>query len=286
MARRTPTRLHLMLILLVVGFLIATPFTAFGQTIAPPSPHPDSQLDPHLVASTAIPLFSTLTVAPSERWALPLFKSQQHSIDGLDLSVADFSPLDSEPSPAPSNSSEPQGQNSQNPPASNNSQAPSLQDLGLSPAQTQGNPELQAKLNKRSHMLKIHQELGVITAVPMLATVITSFGAGGRATSTSDRWAHMALGTTTTGLYFSSAYFAIFAPKIPGTHSRGQIRLHKALAWIHGPGMILTPVLGAIAFEQKSKGERVHGIASAHGPVAIVTAGAFAAAILSVSVKF
>jgi hypothetical protein len=58
------------------------------------------------------------------------------------------------------------------------------------------------------------------------------------------------------------------------------------MAWIHGPGMILTPILGAIAFDQKSKGEKVHGIASAHGPVAIVTAGAFGAALLSVSVKF
>ena len=62
-----------------------------------------------------------------------------------------------------------------------------------------------------------------------------------------------------------SAYYAIRAPKIPGTQTRGPIRLHKALAWIHGPGMILTPILGAIAFDQKSNGEKVHGIASAHG---------------------
>jgi hypothetical protein len=50
--------------------------------------------------------------------------------------------------------------------------------------------------------------------------------------------------------------------------------------------MVLTPILGAIAFDQKSKVEKVHGIASAHGPVAIVTAAAYGAAILSVSVKF
>ena len=49
--------------------------------------------------------------------------------------------------------------------------------------------------------------------------------------------------------------------------------------------MILTPILGALAFEQKNNGEKVHGIAAAHGPVAIVTAGAFGAALLSVSVK-
>jgi hypothetical protein len=135
-------------------------------------------------------------------------------------------------------------------------------------------------------MLKVHQRLALITTIPMIATVATSFGAGGKSTSTSDRWAHMALGSVTTDLYFTSAYFAIFAPRIPGTHARGPIRVHKALAWVHGPGMILTPILGAIAFDQKSKGEKVHGTASAHGAVAIVTAGAYAAALLSVSVKF
>jgi hypothetical protein len=171
-------------------------------------------------------------------------------------------------------------------PPSNNSQAPSLEDLGLSPSQTQGDPQLQARLDKRTHMLKMHQRLGLITTVPMIITVATGFGAGGKGTSTSDRWAHLALGAATGDLYFATAYYAIFAPRIPGTQTRGQIRVHKALAWVHGPGMILTPILGAIAFDQKSKGEKVHGIASAHGAVAIVTAGAFGAALLSVSFKF
>jgi hypothetical protein len=96
----------------------------------------------------------------------------------------------------------------------------------------------------------------------------------------------MVLGAVTSDLYFTSAYFAIRAPRVPGTMTRGPIRLHKALAWVHGPGMSLTPILGAIAYDQKSKGEKVHGIASAHGPVAVVTAAAFGAALLSVSVKF
>jgi hypothetical protein len=37
---------------------------------------------------------------------------------------------------------------------------------------------------------------------------------------------------------------------------------------------ILELPLGAIAYDQKSKGEKVHCIAPAHGPVTIVTAGA------------
>jgi len=162
----------------------------------------------------------------------------------------------------------------------------SLGDLGFSPTQTQGSAQDQARLDKRSHMLKIHQRLGLIDTAPLIATVILGAGAGGKSTSTSDRWAHLTLGSATGDLYFMSAYYAIRAPKIPETQTRGQIRVHKALAWIHGPGMILTPILGAMAFDEKSKGERVHGIASAHGPVAIVTAAAYGASILSVSIKF
>jgi hypothetical protein len=159
----------------------------------------------------------------------------------------------------------------------------SLGDLGFSQGQTQGNAQDQARL---SHMLKVHQRIGLIDTIPLVATVIAGAGAGGKSTSTSDRYLHLALGSVTGDLYFLSAYYAIRAPKIPGTQTRGPIRLHKALAWIHGPGMILTPILGAIAFDQKSKGEKVHGIASAHGAVAIVTAGAYGAAILSVSIKW
>lgn len=162
----------------------------------------------------------------------------------------------------------------------------SLQDLGFSASQTQGSAQDQARLDKRSHMLKIHQRLGLIAAIPIFASVITGTQAGGRSTSSTDRYLHLALGSAAGDLYFMSAYYAIRAPRIPGTHPRGQIRLHKALAWIHGPGMILTPILGAIAFDQKSKGEKVHGIASAHGAVAVVTAAAYGAAILSVSFKF
>ncbi len=162
---------------------------------------------------------------------------------------------------------------------------PSLSQLGFPASETQGSAAEQARLNKRSHMLQIHQRLGLITTVPLIATVITGGMAGGRSTSSTDRDLHAALGATTAGLYFATAYYAIFAPKIPGTKTEGNIKLHKVMAWIHGPGMVLTPILGAMAFEQKSKGERIHGIAQAHGAVAIVTAGAYGVAILSVSLR-
>ena len=169
---------------------------------------------------------------------------------------------------------------------SSSSTAPSLSDLGISPEQTQGNAREQALLDKRTHMLKIHQRMGLITTIPLIVTVATSLNAGGKSTSTASRDLHAALGGLTGDLYFITAYYAIRAPRVPGTETRGPIRFHKVMAWIHGPGMIATPILGIMAFDQKNKGEKVHGIAQAHGPVAIVTAGAFGAALLSVSVKF
>jgi hypothetical protein len=180
----------------------------------------------------------------------------------------------------------PPATNLPNAPSTSKSQQLSLQDLGFSPEQTEANAKLQALLNKRTHMLKIHQTLGLITIAPMLATLIASVNAGGRTTSSTDRNVHMILGAVTGDLYFTTAYFAIRAPKVPGTETRGHIKWHKRLAWIHGPGMVLTPILGAMAYEQKSNGQKVHGIAQAHGPVAIVTAGAFGAAVLAVASKF
>src|ERR1017187_6552432 len=140
---------------------------------------------------------------------------------------------------------------------SSSTTAPSLSDLGLSPEQTQGNSREQALLDKRTHMLKIHQRMGLITTIPLIVTVATSLNAGGKNTSTASRDLHAALGGLTGDLYGITAYYAIRAPRVPGTETRGPIRFHKAMAWIHGPGMILTPILGIMAFDQKNKGEKV-----------------------------
>ena len=169
---------------------------------------------------------------------------------------------------------------------SSSQKEPSLSDLGFSSSQTQPDPKLQALLDKRTHMLKVHQRMGLITTIPLIAAIFSSAGAGGKNTGSASRDLHVALGAAAGDLYGITAYYAIRAPKPPGTPTKGPIKFHKAMAWIHGPGMIMTPILGAMAFSQKNNGEKVHGIAQAHMPVAIVTAGAFGAALLSVSVKF
>lgn len=177
------------------------------------------------------------------------------------------------------------------PPAANPPNGLSLQDLGFSASQTQANPQQQALLNKRTHMLKVHQTLGLITAIPMAATLITgpqakAKGKNGQPITeptSANLDFHIALGGLTSGLYWTTAYYAIFAPKIPGVKPKGAIRLHRNLEWVHGPGMILTPILGIMAYKRENAGEKVHGIASAHGPVAYVTAAAYGASIVAVS---
>jgi hypothetical protein len=190
------------------------------------------------------------------------------------------SPLPNAPSPAQAPASAPSP-----------SQEPSLSDLGFTPQQTQGDPKLQAELNKRTEMLKIHQRLGLITLAPMAATLITgpmakAKGRNGQTItepSNANLDFHAALGGTTAALYFSTASFAIFAPKLPNTPKHGAIRFHEALAFVHGPGMILTPILGAMAYSQEQNGQKVHGAASLHGPVAIATVCAYGASIVAVS---
>ncbi len=168
---------------------------------------------------------------------------------------------------------------------------PSLQDLGFTPQQTQANPRLQEMLDKRTHMLKVHQTLGLITAIPMVASLITgpqakAKGKNGQVITeptAANLDFHIALGGLTTGLYWTTAYYSIFAPKVPGVKPKGAIRLHRDLEWVHGPGMILTPILGIMAYKQENAGEKVHGIAAQHGTVAYVTAAAYGASIVSIS---
>ena len=90
----------------------------------------------------------------------------------------------------------------------------------------------------------------------MAATIIASLSAKphrGTLGTTTGTDLHAALGAATVGMYFTTAYFAIRAPKLPDTATRGPIRVHKALAWIHGTGMVLTPVLGAMAYSQLNR---------------------------------
>jgi hypothetical protein len=172
------------------------------------------------------------------------------------------------------------------PPAQQNPAPPSLSDLGLTPAETEGSVQRQALFDRRTHMLKVHQRLGLITVIPVAAACISAIGAPpehGQYGNTTSRDVHVALGGTAIAMYALTASYAIRAPRVSNEPARGGVKWHKYLIYLHAPGMVLTPILGAMAFNQINSGQKVHGIASAHGAVAAVTAASYGAAILAVS---
>ena len=162
-----------------------------------------------------------------------------------------------------------------------------MSDLGLSPSQTKPDPDLQARLDRHTRMLRIHQRLGIITLAPLAGACITSALAPpdlrkGKNNETG-RDIHVGLGAASVVMYGFTASYAIRAPRVSDAPARGGIKLHKYLIYIHAPGMILTPILGAMAYDQANNGEKVHGIASAHAAVAWTTVAAYGAAIVAVS---
>lgn len=266
-------------LLLTSACVLLLPCIALAQTVSNPPPASPTQI----AASTNSTDSAALPAAP----------------EPTDPNIDPQTEPQAQSQPAPQTQSAPPQQTSpqQTPPANQQQQPPaanepSLQDLGITPSQTHGSAQQQALLDKRTHMLKVHQTLGLITVAPLAATLITGPMAkakgkkGQTITEPTDANldTHIALGALTTGLYWTSAYYAAFAPRAPGApKKRGGIRLHEILVWIHAPGMILTPALGIEAWKQENSGEKVHGLASAHSPVAWVTAGAYGASIIAVS---
>jgi hypothetical protein len=245
--------------------VLALAFTFACTALIPPSSQ--AQLAPSASAEPALVAASDASVPSLEELGLPSTPSQ-------DSSQTSAKPQDQTPQKS--------GAHPDN--------GLSMQDLGFSSTQTQGSASQQALLEKRTHMLKVHQTLGLITAVPLYATVLVSGGAkqkkgpnGIREPSSANVDLHAALGSLTAGLYGATAYYAIFAPKVPGVKPKGAIKLHRDLAYIHFPGMILTPILGGMALSQENKGQKVHGIASAHSAVAATTVVAYTASIIAVS---
>lgn len=159
----------------------------------------------------------------------------------------------------------------------------SLEDLGFSKSDTQSDLNLQLQLEKRSSMLKIHQTLGLVTAIPMITQF---FIADDLKNDRSKRNLHAGVGMATAVLYGTTASFAIFAPKPDGVKDKGNTKIHRMLAWVHMPLMILTPILGGIADSQVSKGEKVHGVASLHSGSAGLLLGSYLASMAVMSFNF
>jgi hypothetical protein len=141
----------------------------------------------------------------------------------------------------------------------------SAEDLGFSQADIKSDPQFQKDLEARSDMLKIHQTLGLITAVPMTTEYVLGLvTAGNVANGNTDTSLHATLGLATAGLYITTAMFAILAPKPKGLKATGASEFHQILSWIHMPLMILTPLVGDMANDRIANHKPVGDLATIH----------------------
>lgn len=155
-----------------------------------------------------------------------------------------------------------------------------LSDLGFSAEMTQASQEMHQKLEDRRFYLRQHQIWGLVSTGAM-ALAVLSGGEGGLPPE------HPYFAGLAFTSYMASAVTAWLAPGLDEGHKiTGGTLWHRRLAWIHVPGMILSPILGYMAAKKFEKGEKLDGPEQYHKDVAGVTAVALALAMISVSFEF
>lgn len=125
-------------------------------------------------------------------------------------------------------------------------------------------------MHRRAQLLRTHRAFAIAAWSGMLVTEVlgsiqafnqpTWFGDGA---CTSDPEAfgchqssmitglHETFAITTTALYTTAAILAVAAPDpesaaVGDGHAERTLRLHKTMAWVHGVGMVLLPLLGIV----------------------------------------
>ncbi|MDO9181679.1 MAG: hypothetical protein Q7U04_04685 [Bacteriovorax sp.] len=155
----------------------------------------------------------------------------------------------------------------------------SLNDLSFKQEDLKVDPQALKIMEERHSKLQLHQKFGLATMAAMTATVILSGTA-------KDNNAHKIAGITTGLMYWTTAYFSLSAPKPEGIKDSGSTQIHRALAWVHAPLMVLTPILGYLAKEDANKGKESKGIVKAHGGIATAAYLSFMAAGLTMYFDF
>lgn len=154
-------------------------------------------------------------------------------------------------------------------PVSQTQNSMSLEDLGFTKEDTQSDPQYQKDLETRTDMLKIHQTLGLITAVPMTTEFVLGIATAGNVSNGStDTGLHTTLGLATVALYGTTALFEILAPKPKGLKPSGNTGVHEALSWIHLPLMILVPLVGDMMNDRIVNHEPLGNLPVVHGVMA------------------
>ncbi|HEY5039186.1 MAG TPA: hypothetical protein VIJ93_08965 [bacterium] len=145
----------------------------------------------------------------------------------------------------------------------------SVEDLGFSQDEIKSDPQYQKDLQARSDMLKIHQTLGLITAVPMTTEFVLGLVTSGDVHNGSiDTKVHATLGISTALLYGTTAMFAILAPKPKGLKPSGNTGVHEDLAWIHAPLMIVVPLVGDMVNDRVVNHQPLGDLGTIHGILA------------------
>jgi hypothetical protein len=153
-------------------------------------------------------------------------------------------------------------------------------ELGFEKQELAVDPNLEKILAERRFKLKQHQFWGLAT-VGLLATALLT-GEEGDAPAE-----HVIFGAATATMYGVSAYYSLTAPDLPSAvKPSGASLWHRRLAWVHGLGMIATPILGYMAKDKADNNEPIDGIEKHHKDVAAVTAATLAVAAILVSFDF
>ena len=154
-----------------------------------------------------------------------------------------------------------------------------LSDLGVSKEETQGDPKLQKDLEVRASKLQTHQKWGLVTQGLMTAALVT----GGMAKDGNNEL-HQYLGMATFAAYATTAYYSWTAPKPSSVKDKGwNTRLHRYLAWVHAPLMILVPIAGLMASADNRHHTESKGLAAQKGTLGTAL---FATFTLSTTLMF
>jgi hypothetical protein len=132
------------------------------------------------------------------------------------------------------------------------------------------------ELETRRNMLALHQIGGFATLAALIATV--TLGQLTYNGNESLAGLHAPMAITAVTMYFTTATLAIFTP--PPALRRGEwstVSTHKLLATVHFSGMVLTPLLGRLAANNRRDLRTIH-LASAY-----VTTATFAGALIVVT---
>jgi hypothetical protein len=134
----------------------------------------------------------------------------------------------------------------------------------------------------RRTLLTTHQIMGLATLGAMVTTVVY----GQRILNENNfnlRGAHSTWAGITIGAYTATALLAFSTP--PPMVRRGEwstVSWHKALAWVHLTGMVLTPIVGSM-IQHTGTLQSVHQVELFHQVSGYVTTAAFAGAIMVVT---